>query len=97
MPCEGDSDHNHRKTIFKDSEVTLAKSGNTALFFSTASLYNGLLVLKTKEKHTFLKNFCILFQERKKTAFDLRNFALEMKEQREQKPNLFGLCRVVTE
>ena len=50
-------------------------------FFSTASLYNGLLVLKTKEKHTFLKNFWILFQERKKTAFDLRNFALETKKE----------------
>ena len=56
-------------------------------FFSTASLYNGLLVLKTKEKHTFLKNFWILFQERKKTAFGFRNFALEMKEQREHPPN----------
>ena len=41
--------------------------------------------LENKEKHTFLKYFWILFQERKKTAFDLRNFALEMKEQREQK------------
>ena len=40
--------------------------------------------LETKEKHTILKYFWILFQERKKTAFGFRNFALEMKEQREQ-------------
>ena len=33
------------------------------------------------KKNTFLKNFWILFQERKKTAFDLRNFALAIKKE----------------
>ena len=44
-----------------------------------------------------MKFFESFFLQRKKTAFALRTFALEMKEQREQKSNSFGLCRVVTE